>query len=166
MWIAGRGFIVPFYQLWHLALFGHGRVTVIQLARVSHTVPTLEDRAMTNGTRLAAADKSPPARGGSWRISQVARTTTPQRNAGQVLMSAIEAKADIDWTSSDEKKNHFSTNRRKSHDAHYGAVRYECSAEPVMTFNFHCRDCQRPFCGVRYRRAGPPFLWERAGDPM
>jgi len=24
-----------------------------------------------------------------------------------------------------------------------GAVRYECSAEPVMTANCHCRDCQR-----------------------
>jgi hypothetical protein len=24
-----------------------------------------------------------------------------------------------------------------------GAVRYECSAEPAMAFNCHCRDCQR-----------------------
>ncbi len=24
-----------------------------------------------------------------------------------------------------------------------GAVRYECSAEPVMTGNCHCRDCQK-----------------------
>src|SRR5262249_57935466 len=24
-----------------------------------------------------------------------------------------------------------------------GAVRYDCSAEPVMTGNCHCRDCQR-----------------------
>lgn len=24
-----------------------------------------------------------------------------------------------------------------------GAVRYECSAEPLMTGNCHCRDCQR-----------------------
>jgi hypothetical protein len=24
-----------------------------------------------------------------------------------------------------------------------GAVRYECSAKPVMAFNCHCRDCQR-----------------------
>jgi hypothetical protein len=24
-----------------------------------------------------------------------------------------------------------------------GAVRYECSAEPLMAFNCHCRDCQR-----------------------
>ncbi len=24
-----------------------------------------------------------------------------------------------------------------------GAIRYECSAEPAMSFNCHCRDCQR-----------------------
>jgi len=24
-----------------------------------------------------------------------------------------------------------------------GAIRYECSAEPVMSLNCHCRDCQR-----------------------
>ncbi|HEU0005684.1 MAG TPA: aldehyde-activating protein, partial [Terriglobia bacterium] len=24
-----------------------------------------------------------------------------------------------------------------------GAVRYECSAEPIMMFKCHCRDCQR-----------------------
>jgi len=24
-----------------------------------------------------------------------------------------------------------------------GAVRYECSAEPMMMFKCHCRDCQR-----------------------
>lgn len=24
-----------------------------------------------------------------------------------------------------------------------GAVRYECTAESVMAFNCHCRDCQR-----------------------
>ena len=24
-----------------------------------------------------------------------------------------------------------------------GAVRYECSAEPLLGFNCHCRDCQR-----------------------
>lgn len=24
-----------------------------------------------------------------------------------------------------------------------GAVRYECTAEPIMTFKCHCRDCQR-----------------------
>ena len=24
-----------------------------------------------------------------------------------------------------------------------GAIRYECSAEPIMTFKCHCRDCQR-----------------------
>jgi hypothetical protein len=24
-----------------------------------------------------------------------------------------------------------------------GAVRYECSVEPLMAFNCHCRDCQR-----------------------
>ena len=33
-----------------------------------------------------------------------------------------------------------------------GAVRYECSAEPLMTANCHCRDCRRssgsPFASV------------------
>ena len=24
-----------------------------------------------------------------------------------------------------------------------GAIRYECSAEPIMTFKCHCRDCQQ-----------------------
>ena len=24
-----------------------------------------------------------------------------------------------------------------------GVVRYECSAEPIVTANCHCRDCQR-----------------------
>jgi hypothetical protein len=24
-----------------------------------------------------------------------------------------------------------------------GAIRYECTAEPIATFNCHCRDCQR-----------------------
>jgi hypothetical protein len=24
-----------------------------------------------------------------------------------------------------------------------GAIRYECSAEPMITANCHCRDCQR-----------------------
>ena len=24
-----------------------------------------------------------------------------------------------------------------------GAIRYECSAEPVLSFNCYCRDCQR-----------------------
>ena len=24
-----------------------------------------------------------------------------------------------------------------------GAIRYECTAEPIMTFKCHCRDCQR-----------------------
>ena len=24
-----------------------------------------------------------------------------------------------------------------------GAIRYECSAEPIMMFNCHCRDCQQ-----------------------
>jgi hypothetical protein len=30
-----------------------------------------------------------------------------------------------------------------------GAVRYECTAEPAMAFNCHCRDCQR-FAGSAY----------------
>ncbi len=29
-----------------------------------------------------------------------------------------------------------------------GAVRYECSAEPVMTGNCHCRDCQKASGGA------------------
>jgi hypothetical protein len=24
-----------------------------------------------------------------------------------------------------------------------GAIRYECTAEPIMALNCHCRDCQR-----------------------
>jgi len=35
-----------------------------------------------------------------------------------------------------------------------GAVRYECTAEPFMTFRCHCRDCQRtsggPFVAAFY----------------
>src|SRR5438552_18015421 len=35
-----------------------------------------------------------------------------------------------------------------------GAVRYECSAEPIVMFKCHCRDCQRitggPFSAVVY----------------
>lgn len=35
-----------------------------------------------------------------------------------------------------------------------GAIRYECSAEPIVMFNCHCRDCQRasggPSTGVLY----------------
>jgi hypothetical protein len=30
-----------------------------------------------------------------------------------------------------------------------GAVRYECSARPIVSFNCHCRDCQR-FTGSAY----------------
>ena len=29
-----------------------------------------------------------------------------------------------------------------------GAIRYECSTEPVMTANCHCRDCQRATGGA------------------
>lgn len=29
-----------------------------------------------------------------------------------------------------------------------GAVRYECSAEPIMTGNCHCRDCQKASGGA------------------
>ena len=35
-----------------------------------------------------------------------------------------------------------------------GAIRYECSADPVFSWNCHCRDCQRAsggaFCPVLY----------------
>ncbi|PYK62656.1 MAG: aldehyde-activating protein, partial [Verrucomicrobia bacterium] len=35
-----------------------------------------------------------------------------------------------------------------------GAIRYECTAEPIVMFNCHCRDCQRgsggPYTGVVY----------------
>jgi hypothetical protein len=35
-----------------------------------------------------------------------------------------------------------------------GAVRYECSSDPIMTFNCHCRDCQHvsggPYIAVLY----------------
>ncbi len=35
-----------------------------------------------------------------------------------------------------------------------GEIRYECTAEPIVMFNCHCRDCQRasggPYTGVVY----------------
>ncbi len=35
-----------------------------------------------------------------------------------------------------------------------GAIRYECTAEPVFSWNCHCRDCQRAsgsaFCPISY----------------
>ena len=38
-----------------------------------------------------------------------------------------------------------------------GAIRYECSAEPLALFNCHCRDCQRlsggPYTAVVYMPA-------------
>src|SRR6266498_1756202 len=43
-----------------------------------------------------------------------------------------------------------------------GAIRYECSAEPVMTFKCHCRDCQRVtangFLRFGCAAVGPPRL--------
>ena len=50
-----------------------------------------------------------------------------------------------------------------------GAVRYECTADPVMSINCHCRDCQRasgtshasgvivPASGVRFTRGAPKY---------
>ena len=56
-----------------------------------------------------------------------------------------------------------------------GAVRYECSAEPVLSGNCHCRDCQRasgsayesflfvPAAGVRLL-SGEPRYYTVKGD--
>ena len=56
-----------------------------------------------------------------------------------------------------------------------GAVRYECSVEPVMAFNCHCRDCQRfsgtayafglfvPASGFRFTK-GAPRYWKSISD--
>ncbi len=48
-----------------------------------------------------------------------------------------------------------------------GAIRYECSAEPIMAVNCHCRDCQRA-TGTAYASAvfvpGPAFRIMK-GDP-
>ena len=56
-----------------------------------------------------------------------------------------------------------------------GAIRYECSAEPIMSFNCHCRDCQR-MSGTAFASAlavsaaaftltqGEPKFFEKKGD--
>jgi hypothetical protein len=35
------------------------------------------------------------------------------------------------------------TPKRFSGGCECGAIRYECSAEPIVMFNCHCRACQR-----------------------
>jgi hypothetical protein len=48
-----------------------------------------------------------------------------------------------------------------------GAIRFECSSEPIMAVNCHCRDCQRA-TGTAYASAvfvpGPAFRLTK-GDP-
>ncbi len=56
-----------------------------------------------------------------------------------------------------------------------GAIRYECSADPVMSLNCHCRDCQRatgsayntvigvPAALVRFTQ-GSPHYYETTGE--
>ena len=55
-----------------------------------------------------------------------------------------------------------------------GAIRYECSVEPMMAFNCHCRDCQRasgtayasgllvPAAGVCFTKGEPKYYVSRA----
>jgi hypothetical protein len=58
-----------------------------------------------------------------------------------------------------------------------GAIRYECSAEPLVMFNCHCRDCQRagggPYSAVVYVPAkafkitkGEPRYYQTPSEAM
>ena len=42
-----------------------------------------------------------------------------------------------------ERGRHYSMNIPLAGGCVCGAIRYECSAEPIMMFKCHCRDCQR-----------------------
>jgi len=58
-----------------------------------------------------------------------------------------------------------------------GAIRYECTAEPIAMFNCHCRDCQRasggPYIAVVYAPAksfkitkGTPCFYDTPSEAM
>jgi len=58
-----------------------------------------------------------------------------------------------------------------------GAIRYECSAEPIVMFNCHCRDCQLasggPYSAVVYVLAkafkitkGTPHFYNTSSEAM
>jgi len=58
-----------------------------------------------------------------------------------------------------------------------GAIRYECTAEPIAMFNCHCRDCQRasggPYIAVVYVPAksfkitkGTPCFYDTPSEAM